>query len=338
LLAIEKKTVVIEGVSADDIPESILNSTTPVILKDFAQQWPIVIAGKQSPEKGADYIRKIYSGEPVTACYGEAEIKGRVFYNQDMSGFNYRGAKVDLNVVLDKLLEHSNDQHSPTMYMGSTEINRWFPGFNQENPIALDDCQPLTSMWIGNKSKIAAHYDFPQNIACSVIGKRRFTLFPPEQISNLYVGPIEFAPGGQEISLVDFDQPDFEKFPKFEQAINAAQVAELDAGDALLLPSMWWHHVEGLDSLNVLVSHWWRNSPAHLGRPNNALLLAILSLRSLPEAQRKAWQHIFNHYIFDHQDGDQDHIPEQVREMLNFPLDDISARKIRADLLNKLKR
>jgi hypothetical protein len=75
-----------------------------------------------------------------------------------------------------------------------------------------------------------------------------------------------------------------------------------------------------------------------MGRPNNALKLAILSLRNLPLAQRKAWKAQFDYYIFDQDDDNLAHIPDAAQGMLSKPLDDISARKIRADLLNKLKR
>ncbi|QOL24562.1 cupin-like domain-containing protein [Thalassotalea sp. LPB0316] len=338
MLAIEQKTKVINGVSPDNVLEYISDASEPIIFKDFAQHWPIVKAGKASIDQGANYIREIYSNEPVSACLGDPKTKGRVFYNDDMTGFNYGGGQVDLNIVLDKLLAHSDDPEPPTMYMGSTEVSRWFPRFTNENPSGLAQFNPLTSIWIGNQSKIAAHYDFPHNLACSVIGERRFTLFPPEQIDNLYVGPMEFAPGGQDISLVDFAAPDFDKFPKFKDAVKHAQVAELGAGDALFLPSMWWHHVEGKNALNVLVTHWWRDTPGYMGRPNNALMAAILSIRSLPKAQRQAWQAIFNHYIFEHDNTDLNHIPRHALDVLQLPLDEASARKIRADLLNKLKR
>lgn len=338
MLTINKQVKEIHNCQPGDIPEFVLSSSQPLILKDFGAEWPAVIAGKQSPTLMADYLRALYSNIPVTAYYGEPEIEGRIFYNDEMSGFNFNRSKANLNQVLDKLLEHLDDEKSPTMYVGSTEINNWLPGYNEANNASIDHLKPLTSIWIGNQSKIAAHFDFPNNLACCIAGRRRFTLFPPEQLANLYVGPMEFAPGGQEISLVDFDNPNFTEHPKFEQALAAAQVAELAPGDVLFLPSMWWHHVEALDAFNVLVTHWWRDSPAFMGRPNNALMLAIMSLRSLPLAQRKAWQAQFNYYIFEHEQANLDHIPEQVRNHLSLPLDELSARKLRADLLNKLKR
>jgi hypothetical protein len=338
MLDIKNRVNEISTCTSTSIPEEVLNSTQPLILRGFASQWPIVIAGRKSNEAAADYLRSIYSQEPILACHGAPENNGRVFYNEQMNDFNYTGANVNLNLVLDSLLKHQTDTTPPTMYMGSTELNRWFPNFTKENICHIPNQKPLASIWIGNQSRIAAHYDFPQNIACNVVGQRRFTLFPPDQISNLYVGPIEFAPGGQEISLVDFDNPDFDKFPKFKDAMDNAIVADLEPGDALLLPSMWWHHVQGKSPFNVLVTHWWRNSPAHLGRPNNALLAAILSLRSLPTEQRLAWKNIFDHYIFDKELTSQEHIPEQAQDILKLPLDELTARKLRANLLNKLKR
>lgn len=76
-----------------------------------------------------------------------------------------------------------------------------------------------------------------------------------EQIANLYVGPLGHAPTGTPISLVSFREPDFERFPRFREALAAALVAELDPGDALYIPTLWWHHVESLAKCNMLVNY-----------------------------------------------------------------------------------
>jgi hypothetical protein len=310
----------------------------PIVFKGLCRHWPLVQAGLESAEKALDYLRQFYQGSAVTAYYLAPEEQGRVFYNQQLDGFNYQAGRLDFNQLINRLQQENASSTPAGIYMGSTDIHQFLPGLGEQNSLNLHPINPLTSIWLGNKTKVAAHFDFPLNLACNVVGKRTFTLFPPEQISNLYVGPMEFAPGGQDISMVDVEHPDFERFPKFQQALDASLTAELNPGDVLFIPSMWWHHVRGIDDINVLITHWWRDTPGYLGRPNNALQHSILSLRSLPKAQRQAWKAMFNHYIFDHDDVDDSYIPDNAKGMLTKPLDELNARKLRADLINKLKR
>jgi len=245
--------------------------------------------------------------------------------------------RIRLDAVLDEIARQSKSEIPPAIYVGSTTVDTCLPGFRAENDLALGNRQPLVSIWLGNRTRIAAHHDLPDNIACVVAGRRRFTLFPPEQLENLYIGPLDFTPAGQAISLVDFARPDFAKFPKFAAALQQAQVAELGPGDAIFIPSMWWHHIESLEALNVLVNYWWRQSPAFMDSPMNALMLAILTVRDLPPEQLKAWQNLFRHYVFEADERTLAHIPPQARRVLG-PLDADSARELRARLLQRLNR
>jgi len=184
---------------------------------------------------------------------------------------------------------------------------------------------------------VAPHFDLPDNIACVVAGRRRFTLFPPAQVANLYIGPLDLTPAGQPVSLVDHTRPDLERFPRYAQALEHAQVFELEAGDALFLPSQWWHGVESLEPISALVNFWWRQSPAFMDTPLNTLMLALLSLRDLPPAQRDAWRALFDHYVFDADEHTAAHLPPAARGIL-APMNDTSARQLRAALLNRLNR
>jgi len=319
------------------VGETVRSVTEPMILKALVDDWPVVQAARQSPQAAADYIRRFYSGDRLTAFLAPPEARGRVGYNEDLTGFNFERTTVALDEVLEPIFEHFDDNEPPAHYIGSTLLNRWFPGFREENDLQLGDRQPLASLWLGNKIRVSAHFDAADNIACCVVGRRRFTLFPPGQLDNLYVGPWDNTPAGQAISLVDFHEPDFEKYPKFREALKAAYEVTLEPGDALYLPSMWWHHVEGLDGLNVLVNYWWRTLPRFMGAPLNVLKHALLDLRELPPEQRSAWQHIFEYYVFNPQDDAVAHIPEHSRGILS-PMSETAARQLRADLLNQLNR
>jgi len=337
MLKINRTISEAEGLTPDTLSLDILTSTEPLILRGLVADWPVVREAQRSIDNVQTYIRSFYQGAPVTVFRGEPEIGGRVFYNDDLSGFNYQSSRDQLNTVLDEVLGAIGSENPPMLYMGSTQIDNWLPGFRAQNDLSLPEWDPLVSIWLGNRSRIAAHYDFPDNIACCIAGRREFTLFPPDQIDNLYVGPIDFTPAGQAISLVDFHAPDYERFPRFAEAVPHAVAAMLEPGDAIFIPSMWWHHVEALGEFNGLVNYWWRRTPAYLGTPMNVLYHALLSLRELPVSQRDAWKKILDHYVFNDSDLSIAHIPEHVRGALGAT-DEIAARRLRARLLNKLNR
>ena len=319
------------------LPASVLESTQPLVLRGLAADWPLVKAGLAGARAAVDYLLGFYRQATVGAFLAGPDIKGRFFYDDDLTGFNYRAVKIKLDTVLDEILRFENDANPPSLYVGSTTIDTALPDFRAENDFNFGARDPLASIWIGNRTRIAAHHDLPDNLACVAVGHRRFTLFPPDQLANLYIGPLDFTPAGQPISLVDFKNPDFTRFPKFAAALEQAHVAELGPGDAIFIPSLWWHHIESLDSLNVLVNYWWRRSPAFMDSPVPALLLAIMTVRDLPAEQRKTLELMFRHYVFDADEQTAAHIPEKSRRVL-APMDAERVRDMRGHLLKMLNR
>lgn len=337
MLKIEKSVREIHGVSPDRIPDELLTATEPLLLKGLVADWPAVAAARQSATAASEYIRGFYQDATVGAFFAPPESGGRIYYNEDMSGFNFQPVMLKLDQVLEEIQKHLPDEEPPVIYVGSTTVDTCLPGFRDENDIGLEGLDALVSIWLGNRTRVAAHFDSPDNIACCVAGHRRFILFPPEELENLYIGPLDFTPAGQSLSLVDFHDPDFEKFPRFEKALDNALLAEMEPGDAVLIPSMWWHHVEALDSFNVLINYWWKRNPGYMGDPKHALIHALLSLRDLPKEQRRAWLNVFRHYVFEFEEESVAHIPESRRGVLSV-IDDTMARKLRAHLLNNLNR
>jgi len=328
---------VVEGCKPQQIPSSVFESDVPLVLRGLVADWPAVKACSQSQLEAARYLSGFWTERPVTAYLGEATIRGRFFYNDDFTGFNFKSGTAPLAFVMQKLAEQPDDDTAQAIYVGSTAVDRWLPGFRGQNDIEVPGDDTLVSCWIGNRTRVSAHFDFPDNVACVVAGRRRFTLFPPDQVGNLYIGPLDLTPSGQAISLVDLQQPDFDRFPKFRQALEAACACTLEPGDAIFVPSMWWHHVESLSSFNMLVNYWWCSTPAVMGAPTTALMNAILSIRELPQRQRDAWRSHFEHYVFSADESVYAHIPEQGRGSL-APLTDESARRLRADLINRMNQ
>ena len=323
---------VVENCRPDQIPGEVLGSDVPLLLKGLVADWPAVQTCRASLPDAARYLSQFWTNAPITV-YVSDENQGRFFYNEDCSGFNFQAGQAYLPQLMHKLHENQGEQ-GQAIYMGSTNVDQWFPGFREENDLKLP-AEGLVSIWIGNRTRISAHYDFPDNIACVVAGERRFTLFPPEQIGNLYVGPVDRTPSGQAISMVDFSNPDFDRFPRFTEALEHALVCDMEPGDAIFIPSMWWHHVEAFSPYNILVNYWWITSKANGGSPKDALMHAMLAVRDLPERQRDAWKKIFDHYVFEADESLVEHIPEPGRGCL-APLDEKTALALREELLKRL--
>jgi len=313
-----------------------------VLFKGAAAHWPLVAAGLRSAREAAEHIAGFHSDQPVVVYRAQPEERGRFFYNPAVDGFNFTGAREPLGPVLDELLT-PGDADSPSVYIGSTDLDIYFPGFDETNSLALADVHPLLvegvtkSIWLGNRTTATCHYDFSYNIAVCAVGRRRFTLFPPDQVANLYHGPLEPTPGGQVVSMVDFAAPDLDRFPRFADALAVARVAEMEPGDVLAYPAMWWHHVEALAEFNALVNYWWNAVPVYLDSPQVTLLHALLSLRDRPAAEKAAWRAVFDHYVFGDAEAPRAHLPAHAQGPL-APIDDTIARRLRALVTRKLQR
>ncbi|MCA8901650.1 MAG: cupin-like domain-containing protein [Hyphomonas sp.] len=343
MLDIKRRTRTIEGIAPDAIPYAdLLEQDTPTILKGVARNWLLAQRGLESPEAAMSYLAGFYQGRPVTGYACTAEVGGRYFYNEDMTGLNFTRGRVSLEEYFDNIRQHLGNPDAPSFYIGSTDLDVFFPGFRAENDLVLNDPMfdanpPVVSIWLGNRTTATCHYDMSNNIACCLVGNRRFTLFPPDQVANLYPGPLEPTPGGQVVSMVDFRNPDHDRYPGFRDALATAEVAEMEPGDILFYPAMWWHHVEALSDFNAMVNYWWNTSPAYIDTPQNTMLHALLSLRDRPEPEKRAWKALFDYYVFGPSDRAGQHLPEHARGNLG-PMDELKARKLRALLLNRLNR
>ena len=327
-------------VDAATFRDRIVALYEPAVLRGVVAHWPAVRHARASAATVARYLDGLDAGAELDALVMPAQERGRLFYNADMSGFNYTRSKATIRDVNDKLLRYAKFERKPTLAVQSALLADCLPGFAEENVLPILDAAVQPRIWLGGAVITPAHFDESNNVACVVAGRRRFTLFPPEQIANLYIGPLGHAPTGTPVSLVSMAEPDFERYPRFREALAAARVAALEPGDALYIPTLWWHHVESLARYNILVNYWWKGAVGADGRADSALgclLHAILALRHLPEEHRKVWKTFFDYYVFDADARAAAHIPPSVRGVLG-DMDPALAQNLRAFLVGQLRR
>jgi len=315
--------------------ETISAGERPLIVRGLVKHWPLVKAASESDQAFALHLMAADNGTPVDALLMPPEAGGVVGYHGDMEGFNFERHRVTVTQALQKLLQFARAEDVPGIALQSAPIASCLPALLAQHALPLLDPAIQPRLWVGNHVTTPAHFDEYQNIACVVCGVRRFTLFPPEQVRNLYIGPLDFAPTGAAISMTRTDQLDDPRYPRLREALAHAQVAELEPGDAIYIPPMWWHQVESLGSLNALVNYWWKSAQGEALSPNTrlgGLLHCILLFKSLPPAERAAWRELMDHYVFGAEDPAA-HIPRERRGWLG----DLDAEQS-ARLLERIRR
>ena len=311
-----KKIAERQHVDFDTFHNELVPANQPIVIRSMIEDWPAIGRCARSPTAACDYLAQLDSDSLVDTLAAPPEVQGRFFYNDDFSGVNFERAKVPLHRILAHLISSADDPAAHSIAVQALSIREVLPSFEKENSTSLLNPAIRPTMWINNRGKVAPHFDIDKNLACVIAGRREFTVFPPEQIANLYIGPLLNTPNGVPISLVDIWNPDLEMFPRFADALAVAQVATLEPGDALYIPSLWWHAVQSLESINVLVNYWWGGQSTNGVSPLDSLMHGMLTIAGLDEAQRHAWRDYFEHYVFRTGGNPAAHLPDGIQDIV----------------------
>ncbi len=307
-----------QRVDHDTFHQEVVPAGQPVVIRDLVGDWPIVQQARESDAATCQYLEAMDAGTSVYTIAAAPEADGRFFYNADLRGLNFKQAQIPFGQVLSQFQAFGAANNAPALAVQAMPVRDALPRFETENSMPLLNDVPPT-MWLGNRARVAPHFDVHQNLACVVTGRRQFVLFPPEQLSHLYLGPALGAPGGVPVSLVDVWKPDLTRFPRFAKAQETALEATLEPGDAIYIPSLWWHGVASLEPLNILVNYWWAGISPNGVSPHDSLLHAMLSIKDLNDQQRTAWRAYFEHYVFGDRDNLSGHLPAELEDVVTQP-------------------
>src|SRR5690606_23104775 len=96
-------------ITDDAVRQRIRAGELPVIFRGLVNQWPIVAEGQKGIDALADYLLAFDQGKAFQAMIAPASVGGRLFYNNELTGFNFdrmngnlRDAFSILKVLLDK--------------------------------------------------------------------------------------------------------------------------------------------------------------------------------------------------------------------------------------------
>jgi hypothetical protein len=290
-------------------------SNTPLVLRGAVAGWPFVREAQRSDEAAVAYLKRFYRGSPVHVLVAPPSEEGRFFYRPDSKVMNFEVTPALLSDALQALLDQRASEQPPAIAMQAISAPDSLPGLEEENPNPFVPAGSHARVWIGNAVTVAPHFDVAENIACAVAGRRRFILFPPEQTANIYPGPMDVTPASVPISMVAMEDSELDRFPRYREALDAALVAELEPGDAIYIPYLWWHGVQSLTGFNVLVNYWFNRDHAAAQYPFVALVrLAYQAFRGMDPEHRDAWRAVYDHYVFQAGGHPLDAIEPQYRD------------------------
>lgn len=336
-MTLSPKEVAGRDVTPERFQRQVVEGCQPVVLRGLVSDWPVVQAARGSPARLKDYLAAFDVGGRVETYLGNPAIAGKYYYAPDFKGFNFERRIMKLLDALQAIVDSLDRPDAASVYVGSVPTGDSLPGFAATNPMPLLGQGASPRIWLGTRSNVSCHHDTFDNLACVIAGRRRFTLFAPELIAKLYVGPIDNTMAGAPVSLAaSADEAEEGRFPLFEEVRHQALRVELEAGDALYLPKLWWHKVESLAPLNGLVNYWWDAFSAGPDAPYTSMLLAMIAISERPPAERQAWKAFFDHYVFRTQGHPLAHLPPEQHGLLG-PLKPENYARIRARVMHMLR-
>jgi hypothetical protein len=331
----------IHGITRERFESEVLQGYEPVVLRGAVKDWPLVSQGLAGLEPCLQYLMGFDKGEAVDALLAKPEPTRAFSYKPGLEGFNFMHDKRPYAALFEQLWRYSHFPDPPALAAQSALVSSALPGLEKANVLPLLGADAAPRIWIGNRATVPAHFDDSHNIACVAAGRRRFTLLPPQCAPLLYLGPPDYAPTPAPMSVVpNLHQADLQRFPLVTEALQHAVVAELEPGDAIYMPPLWFHQVEALaPHLNILMNYWWRPEAAPQRKDDlhvAAMRLAMLAFRHLPDGEREGWRALFSHYVFGARGEALAHIPEGQRHMFG-ELDAAADTAIRKDVAERLK-
>lgn len=254
----------IQTLTATDFFEHYLKSGQPVILTHLFAE---------APDWNLEYLSQQLGTQTFLL-----RRYGRDRYQQDKRQWDSIGSGVttEQRSFLDyAAMLHTREAHEQDVYLAKCSITQT-PLQNTETIQSLDQQlralglnQPISpfNIWIGpGGHNECLHYDPMDGTLVQLYGSKKIVLFPPTQTQNLYPFPIAtHLWRGLKLrawfSQLYPEQPDFESFPKFQQALAEKQEVILQPGEALFIPTGWWHEITALDDMVCSINRFWRVYP-----------------------------------------------------------------------------
>ncbi|MGJ8664951.1 MAG: cupin-like domain-containing protein [Patiriisocius sp.] len=257
----------VDNLSKEDFVAQYLKPQRPVLIKGgWTKDWPAY------NKWNIDYMQSL-AGDIEVPLYNNEPTKGKgksVAAAKHMRLYDYleilKTQPTDLRMfffnILDNLPQLLDDFKYPD--------------------VGMDFFKRLPVMFFGGKgSNVLAHYDMDlaNLVHFHFHGHKRVLLFDPAQTKYMYRVPWSV----HNLEAIDMDNPDFEKYPALKN-LEATEVF-MEHGDALFMPSGYWHYINYLDGGFSITLRSFVKKPGTLA----TMLYNVIILRNFENLMRKSF-------------------------------------------------
>lgn len=217
----------VETISKADFLNNYVKKQKPVVIEKLTEDWPAY------RKWNLEYIKNV-AGEQIVPLYDDRPVSHK-------DKFNEAHAQMKMSEYLDLLVS------KPTNYrIFLYNLIKQVPALREDflwPDIGLKLIKQLPMLFFGGEnSKVFTHYDIDYSniLHFHFHGEKRCVLFAPNQTPYLYKVPHALISRED----IDFDDPDFEKFPALKKAKGL--VTTLRHGEMLYMPEGYWHYMKYL--------------------------------------------------------------------------------------------
>jgi [protein]-arginine 3-hydroxylase / protease len=228
--------------SREEFEERYVRCSRPVILRDAIGDWPAI------SRWSGEYFRRRFGDREVPVV----RVKNGALYDP-RTGVNYE--KMRVSAYVDRLEQGQGSD----LYM-VFRVHDVMPELF-EDVVRPEYCRDASwsrsRLWFASPdTKGALHRDLPENLYAQITGRKKFLLLNRRMTRLVYRYPLHS--GVPNYSPVDAEAPDLHRYPRFADADLIS--AEVEPGDLLYIPSMWWHQARSLD-VSLSINLWWLRGP-----------------------------------------------------------------------------
>ncbi|MGV7105899.1 cupin-like domain-containing protein [Flavobacterium sp. U410] len=217
----------VKNISKEDFYNNYFKKQKPVVIEGLTHDWPAY------QKWNLNYIKEV-AGDKVVPLYDDRPVS-----HED--GFNEAHAKMKMADYVD-LLQSKPTNYRIFLYNLMKEVPQLQNDFKWPD-IGLRLVKQLPMLFFGGEnSKVFMHFDIDYSniLHFHFYGEKQCILFDPEQTPFLYKVPHSLISRED----IDFDNPDFEKFPALKKARGL--ICHLKHGDVLYMPEGYWHYMKYL--------------------------------------------------------------------------------------------